>query len=163
MERSKRLPLELDQCISAVITAMRQNAKWAVVPGNYKVGHTTWPGSQPCLPCMLSAPPVTPPNPPNRRRRTTWSQSLTTRISGASGAKSSSGMVRNICPCPGSRPEAQQSSGMSHRPARSAVCAPAAAQLGCLASRCAPPCTQLASRADTATEVPLQATTLLAA
>jgi hypothetical protein len=37
MDRAQRLALELDQCISAVITAMRQNAKWAVVPGNYKV------------------------------------------------------------------------------------------------------------------------------
>jgi hypothetical protein len=63
MEWSKRLPLELDQCISAVITAMRQNAKWAVVPGNYKVGHTSWPACQPCLLCVLPARAVTPTQP----------------------------------------------------------------------------------------------------
>ncbi|KAF8061912.1 hypothetical protein HT031_004172 [Scenedesmus sp. PABB004] len=35
MEPCNRLALQLDAEISAVITAMRQNAKWAVVPGKY--------------------------------------------------------------------------------------------------------------------------------
>ncbi|WIA18254.1 hypothetical protein OEZ85_009722 [Tetradesmus obliquus] len=35
MEAPNRLALQLDAEISAVITAMRQNAKWAVVPGKY--------------------------------------------------------------------------------------------------------------------------------
>ncbi|KAF6262925.1 hypothetical protein COO60DRAFT_554928 [Scenedesmus sp. NREL 46B-D3] len=35
MEAPNRLALQLDAEISCVITAMRQNAKWAVVPGKY--------------------------------------------------------------------------------------------------------------------------------
>lgn len=37
MGAPNRLALQLDAEISAVITAMRQNAKWAVVPGKYNV------------------------------------------------------------------------------------------------------------------------------
>jgi hypothetical protein len=39
MEAPNRLALQLDAEISCVITAMRQNAKWAVVPGKYNVRH----------------------------------------------------------------------------------------------------------------------------
>jgi hypothetical protein len=43
MEAPNRLALQLDAEISCVITAMRQNAKWAVVPGKYNVRHTKGP------------------------------------------------------------------------------------------------------------------------
>jgi hypothetical protein len=42
-EAPNRLALQLDAEISCVITAMRQNAKWAVVPGKYNVRHTEGP------------------------------------------------------------------------------------------------------------------------
>ena len=37
MESPNRLALQLNAEITAVLTAMRQNAKWAVVPGSYNV------------------------------------------------------------------------------------------------------------------------------
>jgi hypothetical protein len=40
--KRRMLSLQLNSEISAVITAMRQNAKWAVVPGKYNVSSTDY-------------------------------------------------------------------------------------------------------------------------
>ncbi len=61
MEPVNRLALQLDAEVAAVITAMRANAKWAVVPGKYNVrgGLTAgqplrWPGCW--LPALARVP-----------------------------------------------------------------------------------------------------------
>jgi hypothetical protein len=48
MEAINRYALQVNNEISAVITAMRQNAKWAVVPGKYNVGDASCWDAQPC-------------------------------------------------------------------------------------------------------------------
>jgi hypothetical protein len=87
-----RLSLLLNAEISAVITAMRANAKWAVVPNKYNVSSVPaapWsvgPGSE--LYAMIGMPidhlgcatTITRSGWP-RRRRIIWSQSHTSRIS----------------------------------------------------------------------------------
>ena len=65
MESPNRLALQLNAEITAVLTAMRQNAKWAVVPGSYNVRGAEGPGrcegTGVMQPCSF---PFHPPSPP---------------------------------------------------------------------------------------------------
>jgi len=107
-----RLSLMLNAEISAVITAMRQNAKWAVVPRGYNVSSglvgmgdrvADRPGPRVCLHGRQNAQPICEVLSRSRvcwgchslcRRRTIWSLSPTTRIFVLWGARSSNGKVR---------------------------------------------------------------------
>jgi hypothetical protein len=102
MEAPNRLALQLNSEIAAVITAMRQNAKWAVVPGKYNVRVPTAK--------KYSVPPTLAHNTWTKRcrRRIIWSLSPILKIFVASGARFSNGKVTTLDARPFSFPTANK-------------------------------------------------------